>query len=85
MNRDADGIIIMHREDKYPTSKENVGNTSVAGMVDLLAPKLRGVEDNTFARMRFRGEVQRFEPVASERDVCGNSDPRNGDDGRFES
>lgn len=85
MNRDADGIIIMHREDKYPTSKENVGNASIAGMVDLLAPKLRGVEDNTFARMRFRGEVQRFEPVASEREGRGNADPRNGDDGRFES
>ena len=68
MNRDADGIIIMHREDKYPTTKENVGNTSIAGMVDLLAPKLRGVEDNTFGRMKFRGEVQRFEPIEPDRD-----------------
>lgn len=63
MNRDADGIIIMHREDKYPTSKESVGNATVAGVVDLLAPKLRGVEDNTFAQMRYRGAVQRFEPI----------------------
>lgn len=80
MNRDADGIIIMHREDKYPTAKESVGNTSIAGMVDLLAPKLRGVEDNTFARMRFRGDVQRFEPVASDRGPQSDA----GDDGRFE-
>jgi replicative DNA helicase len=61
MVRDADGIIVLHREDKYPTAKENVENPLIAGHVDLLAPKLRGVEDNTFGRMRFRGEVQRFE------------------------
>jgi replicative DNA helicase len=61
MNRDADGIVILHREDKYPTVKENVENPLIAGHVDLLAPKLRGVEDNTYGRMRFRGEVQRFE------------------------
>lgn len=68
MNRDADGIIIMHREDKYPTSKESVGNATLAGVVDLLAPKLRGVEDNTFAQMRYRGAVQRFEPIEAPRD-----------------
>ena len=65
MNRDADGILVMHREDKYPTSKENVENPNIAGIVDLLAPKLRGVEDNTFGRMRFRGAVQRFEDMVS--------------------
>jgi replicative DNA helicase len=63
MNRDADGIILLHREDKYPTAKENVENPSVAGIVDMVAPKLRGVEDNTFGRMRFRGAVQRFEAM----------------------
>ncbi len=61
MNRDADGIVILHREDKYPTTKENVENPLIAGHIDLLAPKLRGVEDNTYGRMRFRGDVQRFE------------------------
>lgn len=66
MNRDADGIVLMHREDKYPTKKDSIGNRSLAGVVDLLAPKLRGVEDNTFGRMRFRGEVQRFEALAEE-------------------
>lgn len=63
MNRDADGIVILHREDKYPTRKENVDNATVAGVVDVFAPKLRGVEDNTFGQMRFRGDVQRFEPL----------------------
>ena len=63
MNRDADGIILLHREDKYPTKRENVENPQCAGIVDMLAPKLRGVEDNTFGRMRFRGAVQRFEPM----------------------
>lgn len=63
MNRDADGIILLHREDKYPTSRENIENPSVAGIVDMVAPKLRGVEDNTFGRMRFRGAVQRFEAM----------------------
>lgn len=63
MNRDADGIIILHREDKYPTRKDNVDNQTVAGVVDIFCPKLRGVEDNTFGQMRFRGDVQRFEPL----------------------
>lgn len=66
MNRDADGIIVLHREDKYPTKKDSVGNKSLAGVIDLLAPKLRGVEDNTFGRMRFRGEIQRFESLAED-------------------
>ena len=63
MNRDADGIIILHREDKYPTRKDNVDNQTVAGVVDIFCPKLRGVEDNTFGQMRFRGDVQRFEAL----------------------
>ena len=76
MNRDADGIIVLHREDKYPTKKENVGDPLLAGHIDLFAPKLRGVEDNTFGRMRFRGDVQRFEefvttPNAPELDSAG--------------
>lgn len=66
MNRDADGIILLHREDKYPTKRENVGNPRVAGVVDMLAPKLRGVADNTAGRMVFRGDVQRFEGFAAE-------------------
>lgn len=66
MNRDADGIIVLHREDKYPTKKDSVGNKSLAGVVDLFAPKLRGVEDNTFGRMRFRGDVQRFEAITDD-------------------
>lgn len=76
MNRDADGVIIMHREDKYPTSRENVDNPSVAGIVDMVAPKLRGVEDNTFGRMRFRGEVQRFEPIVADRGAQCDADVR---------
>ena len=67
MNRDADGIFILHREDKYPTRKESKGNREVAGVVDIFAPKLRGVEDNTFGRMKFLGDVQRF--VAIEDDA----------------
>jgi len=78
MNRDADGIIIMHREDKYPTRKESKGDKSLAGVVDLFAPKLRGVEDNTFGRMRFRGEVQRFEAI--EDDAPADDAPAGGDD-----
>jgi len=66
MNRDADGIIVMHREDKYPTKKDSLGDKSLAGVVDLFAPKLRGVEDNTFGRMRFRGDVQRFEAITDD-------------------
>lgn len=66
MNRDADGILILHREDKYPTMKESVGNRSLAGVVDVFAPKLRGVADNTFGKMLFRGEVQRFDAIADE-------------------
>ena len=75
MNRDADGILLMHREDKYPTKKDSLGNRSLAGVVDLLAPKLRGVEDNTFGRMRFRGDVQRFEPIDDERPRATDDEP----------
>jgi replicative DNA helicase len=77
MNRDADGIIIMHREDKYPTRKESKGDKNLAGVVDLFAPKLRGVEDNTFGRMRFRGDVQRFEAITDDQpadDFGGNTE-----------
>ena len=66
MNRDADGILILHREDKYPTMKESVGNRSLAGVVEVFAPKLRGVADNPFGKMLFRGEVQRFDAIADE-------------------
>lgn len=63
MNRDADGILLLHREDKYPTHRENVENPAVFGQIDVLAPKLRGVADNTFGRMRFIGNLQRFEAL----------------------
>ena len=63
MNRDADGILLLHREDKYPTAKEHIENPHIAGVVDIFAPKLRGVADNTCGRMMFRGDVQRFEAI----------------------
>jgi replicative DNA helicase len=77
INRDADGLLILHREDKYPTKKENVENPLIGGHVDVWAPKLRGAEDNTFGRMLFRGSVQRFDefrvtPNAPELDSEGN-------------
>jgi len=78
MNRDADGIIILHREDKYPTRKESKGNKEVAGVVDIFAPKLRGVEDNTFGRMKFLGDVQRF--VAIEDDAPADTGEGNHDE-----
>ena len=61
INRDADGILMLHREDKYPTRKESLGDPLLNGVVDVLAPKLRGVADNGYARLRFRGDVQRFD------------------------
>lgn len=64
INRDADGILVLHREDKYPTRKESVGDPLLNGVVDVLAPKLRGVADNSFARLQFRGDVQRFDEYA---------------------
>ncbi len=86
LNRVADGIILVHREDKYPTRKENVGNPLLAGHVDLLAPKLRGVEDNTMGRMIFRGDVQRFDAIGSEQGRGGDSDdfPHEGSYGNAE-
>ncbi len=86
LNRVADGIILLHREDKYPTRKENVGNPLLAGHVDLLAPKLRGVEDNTMGRMIFRGDVQRFDAIGSEQGRGGDSDdfPHEGSYGNAE-
>lgn len=57
----ADGVVILHREDKHPTKKENVDNASVRGVVDVLVPKMRGVEDNRFAQLMFHGDAQRFD------------------------
>lgn len=78
MNRDADGIILLHREDKYPTKRENVDSEVVAGIVDIFCPKLRGVEDNTFGQMRFRGDVQRFDALVQS--PTDEPAPRRGDD-----
>ena len=63
IEREAYGVLILHREDKHPTTKENVGSVLVRGLVDVFAPKLRGVGDCLYERLRFRGEVQRFEPA----------------------
>lgn len=63
MVRDADGIIICHREDKYPTDRKNVDNPLIRGHVDVLLPKFRGVEDDQFGRMIFHGDVQRFDAI----------------------
>lgn len=65
MARDADGLLILHREDKYPTDRKNVDNPDVRGIVEVFAPKLRGVEDDTAGRMRFHGDVQRFDAIVS--------------------
>lgn len=65
MARDADGLLILHREDKYPTDRKNVDNPNVRGIVEVFAPKLRGVEDDTAGRMRFHGDVQRFDAIVS--------------------
>ncbi|HEX4936988.1 MAG TPA: DnaB-like helicase C-terminal domain-containing protein [Gemmatimonadaceae bacterium] len=58
----ADGILILHREDKHPTSKESQNDPTNHGRVEVFAPKLRGVRDCGYGVLLFRGEVQRFEP-----------------------
>lgn len=63
IEREAYGVFLLHREDKHPTLRENVGSALVRGVVEVLASKLRGVGDCLYERLRFRGEVQRFEPL----------------------
>lgn len=61
----ADGLLLLHREDKHPTRKENVGNPSIRGEVVLHATKWRGIEDNQYDVMKFRGEFQVFDDMES--------------------
>jgi replicative DNA helicase len=64
IEQEADGIILLHREDQRPTTKESKGDPTKRGIVEFFAPKLRQAPSNGYGVMRLRGEYQRFEEMA---------------------
>jgi replicative DNA helicase len=64
--RDARSVLILHREDFYPTKKYPEDQPPMAGLVDVLAPKVRGAESMRRCRLRFIGALQRWTSVEAE-------------------
>lgn len=60
----ADAVVLMHREDIYPTRKYDDFAPAPKGVVDLLATKVRSGEPGAKCQVKFRGEFQRFEAVS---------------------
>ena len=56
----TDTAVILHNEGRYPTKKYPEGETPSRDLVEVYVPKVRGGRGGGFARLRLRGDVQRF-------------------------
>lgn len=64
--RDASSIVLLHREDYYPTRKYDDAAPPMAGLVDVFVPKVRGSAGAMKCRLRFHGHLQRWTGVEAE-------------------
>lgn len=64
LGKDADGVILMHRDDLYPPKKSK--GPPEKGVALVLGAKVRGSAVNEMCKLRLRGEFQRWEPVEAD-------------------
>ena len=65
LGKDADGVLLLHRDDLYPPKRAK-GPPSPKGVALVLAAKVRGGAVNEVAKLILRGEYQRWEAVEDE-------------------
>ena len=71
---DADAVVILHREDLYPTKKYTPSEPAEPGLTHALVSKVRWGEPGRVAMLRFHGAHQRFES-AHRRDESDDGRP----------
>lgn len=60
LEADADAVLILHREDLYPTKKYTASEPAEPGLTHALVSKVRWGEPGRVAMLRFHGAHQRF-------------------------
>lgn len=63
LEADADAVVILHREDLYPTKKYTASDPAEPGLTHALVSKTRWGEPGRVAMLRFNGAHQRFASV----------------------
>lgn len=63
LEADADAVVILHREDLYPTKKYTASDPAEPGLTHALVSKVRWGEPGRVAMLRFNGAHQRFASV----------------------
>ena len=66
LEENADAVVLLHNESKYPTKKHSENDPPPKDRVDALVPKRRGGSSEGYCQLRFRGEFQRFESYGIE-------------------
>lgn len=62
LGKDADGVLLMHRDDLYPSRRKDAAPPEKnVGLV--LAAKIRGAAVNEMCKLLLRGEFQRWDPI----------------------
>lgn len=65
LGKDADGVLLMHRDDLYPPRRRDAAPPE-PGVGLVLAAKVRGAPVNALCKLRLRGEFQRWDPVEAD-------------------
>lgn len=72
----ADGVVILHNEGRYPTKKYAEGQEPSRDFVEAFVPKVRGGRGGGYAKLRLRGDVQRFcSTLSQELDLAHEAEP----------
>lgn len=64
LGKDADGVVLMHRDDLYPPRKAK--EAPEKGVALVLGAKIRGAAVNEMCKLRLRGEFQRWDPIETD-------------------
>lgn len=72
LGKDADGVVLMHRDDLYPPRKTK--EPPEKGVALVLGAKIRGAAVNEMCKLRLRGEFQRWDPVETDAPDAGRYD-----------
>ena len=65
LEENADGVVMLHNEGRYPTKKYAKGDEPSRDMVDVYVPKVRGARGGGYAKLRLHGALQRFASTVS--------------------
>ena len=76
LEENTDGAVILHNEGRYPTKKYGDNEKPPLDFVEAFVPKVRGGRGGGYAKMRLRGDVQRFvSTMLEEHDLQPAADP----------